>query len=45
MELLNVNVDFMQMFVIISNLRMKINVDVNAKNWLTKEYVIYLEFK
>ena len=32
MELLNVNADFMQMFVIISNLRMKINVDVNAKN-------------
>ena len=31
-ELLNVNVDFMQIFVIISNLRMKINVDVNAKN-------------
>ena len=31
-KLLNVNVDFMQVFVIISNLRIKINADVNQKN-------------
>ena len=31
-KLLNVNVDFMQVFVIISNLRIKINPDGNAKN-------------
>ena len=30
----------MQVFVIINKDGMKINADVNAKNWLTKEYVI-----
>ena len=30
----------MQVFVIINKHGMKINADVNAKNWLTKEYVI-----
>ena len=38
-KLINVNVDEMQVFVIISKVRIKINVDVNVKNWLTKEYV------
>ena len=28
----------MQVFVIINKDRMKINADVNAKNWLTNEY-------
>ena len=32
MKLVNVNVDQMQMFVIVNNAGMKINVDVNAKN-------------
>ena len=30
----------MQVFVIIKKDGMKINADVNVKNWLTKEYVI-----
>ena len=30
----------MEVFVIINNTGIKINVDVNAKNWLTKVYVI-----
>ena len=30
----------MQVFVIINNVATKINADVNAKNKLTKEYVI-----
>ena len=32
MKLVNVNVDQMQVFVIVNNAGMKINVDVNAKN-------------
>ena len=32
MKLVNVNVDKMQVFVIINNAGMKINVDVNEKN-------------
>ena len=30
----------MQVFVIVNKDETKINADVNAKNWLTKEYVI-----
>ena len=30
----------MQVFVIINNVRIKTNVSVNVKNWLTKEDVI-----
>ena len=30
----------MKVFVIINKDRMKINADVNAKNWLAKEYMI-----
>ena len=30
----------MKVFVIINNAEMKMNVDVNAKNWLIKLYVI-----
>ena len=30
----------MQVFVTINKYGMKINADVNAKNWLTKEYVV-----
>ena len=30
----------MQLFVIINNVGIKINADVNVKNWLTKVYVI-----
>ena len=30
----------MQVFVIINNVGIMINADANAKNWLTKEYVI-----
>ena len=30
----------MQVFVIIKKVRIMINADVNAKNWLAKEYVI-----
>ena len=30
----------MQVFVIIKKDGMKINSDVNVKNWLTKEYVV-----
>ena len=36
----NVNVDQMQVFVIVNNIGTMINVDVNAKNSLTKVYVI-----
>ena len=28
------------MFLIINNVEIKINVNVNAKNWLTKVYVV-----
>ena len=40
MRLAHGNVDWMQAFVIINNLRIMINADVNAKNWLTKVDVI-----
>ena len=40
MKLVNVNVDWMQLFVIINNVGTKINVDVNAKNQFIKVYVI-----
>ena len=30
----------MQLYVIINNVGIKINADVNVKNWLTKVYVI-----
>ena len=40
MKLESANVDLMQVFVIINKDGIKINADVNAKNWLTKEYVI-----
>ena len=40
MKIVNVNVDQMQIFVIINNVGIKINVVVNVKNGLTKEYVI-----
>ena len=33
----------MQVFVTVNNVEIKINADVNVKNWLTKQYVIYLE--
>ena len=39
-KLVNVNVDQMQVFVIISNVGMMINADVNVKNRLTQGYVI-----
>ena len=40
MKLVNVNVDQMQVFVMMSNLGIMINVDVNVKNLLTKEDII-----
>ena len=40
MKLVNANVDQIQVFVIINNVGIIINASVNAKNWLTKEYVI-----
>ena len=40
MKLVSANVGEMQVFVIINKDEMKINVDVNAKNCLAKEYVI-----
>ena len=39
-KLVNVNVDYTQVFVIINVGGMKISVDVNVKNLLTKEYAI-----
>ena len=36
MKLVNVNVDYMQVFVMINNVGIMLNADVNAKNWLTK---------
>ena len=36
MKLVNVNVDYMQVFVMINNFGIMLNADVNAKNWLTK---------
>ena len=40
MKLVNVNVDLMQAFVTISKNGIMTNVNVKAKNWLTKEYMI-----
>ena len=40
MKFVNVNVDQMQVFVIINTVGLMINEDVNAKNWLIKEYVL-----
>ena len=40
MKLVNVNVDQMQVFVMMSNLGIMINVDVNVKNLLIKEDII-----
>ena len=40
MKFLNANWDFMQVFVIINKDGIRINADVNAKNWLAKECVI-----
>ena len=40
MRRVSVNVDQMQLFVIISNAGIEINVDVNVKNRLIKVYVI-----
>ena len=40
MKLVNENVGLMQVFVAINKGVIMINADVNAKNWLTKEYVI-----
>ena len=40
MKLVNVNVDQMQVFVMMSNLGIMINVDVNVKNLVTKEDII-----
>ena len=40
MKHVDMNVDLMQVFVIISNVGMMINAGVNAKNWLIKTYAI-----
>ena len=40
MKLVSANVDYMQVFIIKNKDEMKISSDLNAKNWLTKEYVI-----
>ena len=40
MILLNVNVDLMQVLVTIKKGGIMINAEMNAKNWLVKEYVI-----
>ena len=40
MKLVSANVDYMQVFVTLNKGGMKINADLNAKNWLTKEYLI-----
>ena len=40
MKLVNVNADLMQVYVTINKDGIKVNSDVNAKNWLTKKYVI-----
>ena len=39
MKLVNVSVNLGLMFVIINNVGIKINADVNANNYLIKEYV------
>ena len=40
MKRASVNVDLTVVFVIINNTEMRINVGVNAKNWLIKVYAI-----
>ena len=40
MKLVNGNVDQMPVFVVLNDIGIKINADVNVKNYLTKEYVI-----
>ena len=40
MKLVNVNVDQMKVFLVISNVGIMINTNVNVKNRLTKIYVI-----
>ena len=40
MKFVNVNVDWMQVFVTINNVETKINASVNSKNWLIKVYAI-----
>ena len=40
MKLVNVNVIYMQVFVIINKAEIKINTDVNGKNGLIKEVAI-----
>ena len=40
MKLVSVKVDWMQVFVTVNNVGIKINADVIVKNWLTKKYVI-----
>ena len=40
LKLVNVNLDLTLVFVTINKEGMKINADVNVKNWLAKEYVI-----
>ena len=39
-KLESANVVQMQVLVIINNIETKVNVDVNVKNWLTKEHMI-----
>ena len=40
MKHVNVSVNFEKMFVIMKNVGIKLNADVNVKNYLLKEYVI-----
>ena len=40
MKRVNVNVDQMQLFVIINNVELKINIDANVRNSFTKVYAI-----
>ena len=40
MKVVKVNLDYMQLFVIIKNVGIRINGDVNVKNWLGKIYVM-----
>ena len=39
-KLESANVVQMQVLVIINNIETKVNVDINVKNWLTKEHMI-----
>ena len=45
MKLLSVNVDYMQVFLIINNVGIRINAGVNAKNLLIKVYLIKDSFE